>query len=82
MYRKLFGNRWCGNGSSLGPVLGGTFMMKLEKTIVPQLNEYLKIQKRCYVGNTITFVKVGSVEYIINTLSTVLQIIFKISWSG
>ena len=30
-------------GSPLGPVLGGTFMMKLEKTIVPQLNEYLKI---------------------------------------
>lgn len=30
-------------GSPLGPVLVGIFMMKLEKILVPQLNQYLKI---------------------------------------
>ena len=46
-------------GSPLGPVLQGTFMVNV--CMVPKLNVYIHFW-RCYVDDTITFVKIGSFD--------------------
>ena len=51
-------------GSPLRPVLEEIFMVNLERSSVPQLNVYFNFWRR-YVDDTITFVKIGSVEYVI-----------------
>ena len=51
-------------GSPLGPVSAYIFMIKLEKAILPELTECIKYCKR-YVDNTIFFVKLGTITYII-----------------
>ena len=43
-------------GSPSGPVLGGIFMVNLERSLVPKLNVYINFWRR-YVDDTITFVK-------------------------
>ena len=48
-------------GSPLGPVLAGIFIVNLEKLLFPKLNFYLNFSRR-YVDDTITFIKIGSVE--------------------
>ena len=54
-------------GSPLGPVLAGIFMVNLERSLVPKLNVYLNFWRR-YVDDTITFIKIGSVEYLLSIL--------------
>ena len=48
-------------GSPLGPVLARIFMVNLERSLVPNLNVYINFWRR-YMNDTITFVKIGSVE--------------------
>ena len=55
-------------GSPLGPVLEGIFMVNLERSLVPQLNVYFNFWRR-YVDDTITFVKIGSVEYLLSVFN-------------
>ena len=54
-------------GSPLGPVLAGIFMVNLERSLVPKLNVYVNFWRR-YVDDTITFIKIGSVEYLLSIL--------------
>ena len=55
-------------GSPLGPVLTEICMVNLETSLAPQLNVYLNFW-RCYVDDTITFIKTGSVEYLLSVLN-------------
>ena len=55
-------------GSPLGPVLAGIFMVNLERSLVPKLNVYINFWKRS-VDDTINFVKIGSVEYLLSVLN-------------
>ena len=48
---------------ALGPVLSGIFMIESEKSLLPELTDYVQFWKR-YVDDTICFIKVGSVNYI------------------
>ena len=50
---------------SLGPVLD--IYGNLERSLVPKLNVYLNFWRR-YVDDTITFIKIGSVEYLLSVL--------------
>ena len=56
-------------GSPLGPVLANIFMIKLEKAILPELTECIKYCKR-YVDITISFIKLGTINYIITKLNS------------
>ena len=51
---------------SLGPVLD--VYGNLERSLVPKLNVYLNFWRR-YVDDTITFTKIGSVEYLLSVLN-------------
>ena len=55
-------------GSPLGPVLAGILMVNLERSLVPKLNVYINFWKRS-VDDTINFVKIGSVEYLLSVLN-------------
>ena len=48
-------------GSPLGPVLAGIFMVNLGRSLVPKLNVFINFWRR-YMNDTVTFVKIGSVE--------------------
>ena len=50
--------------SPLGPMSADIFMVELEITLVPTLTEYKKFWER-YMDDTVCFVKMGSVEYIV-----------------
>ena len=56
-------------GSHLGAVLADIFMIELEKTVLPELTECIKYWKR-YVDDTISFVKLGTMNYIITKLNS------------
>ena len=56
-------------GSPLGPVLAGTFIVQLERSLVPLLKDQLSFWKR-YVDDTITFIKTGSAEYLLSILNS------------
>ena len=43
-------------------------MVNLERPLVPKLNVYINFWRR-YADDTITFVKIGSVEYFLSVLS-------------
>ena len=43
-------------------------MVNLGRSLVPKLNVYINFWRR-YVDDTITFVKIGSVEYLLSVLS-------------
>ena len=49
-------------GSPLGPVLSGIFMVKLENSLVPTLNESMTLWRH-FVDGTITFVKNDSLRF-------------------
>ena len=51
---------------SLGPVLD--IYGNLERSLVPKLNVYLNFWRR-YVDDTITFIKIGSAEYLLSVLN-------------
>ena len=55
-------------GSPLGPVLAGIFMVTLERWLVPKLNACINFW-RLYRDGTITFVKIGSIEYLLSVLN-------------
>ena len=55
-------------GSPLGPVFADIFMIELENNIAPVLQENLSFWKQ-YVGDTICFVKIGTINYITNILN-------------
>ena len=56
-------------GSPLGPVLANVFMVHLEETLVPQLQEEMPIWKR-YVDDTFSMVKKGKRNEIISILNS------------
>ena len=55
-------------GSPLGPVLTGIFMTELETSIIPFLGRSVLKWKR-YVDNTFCYVKIGTVNDIVNKLN-------------
>ena len=55
-------------GSLLGPVMAGIFIVHLERFLDPLLTTELSFWKR-YVDNTITFIKIGTVDYILPMLN-------------
>lgn len=59
-------------GSPLGPVLAGIFMVHLERTLMPKLEKFIKPWKR-YVDDTITYIKPGSINVVINILNNFHQ---------
>ena len=56
-------------GSPLGPVLSDIFMIELETSLLPELTDYTKFWKR-YVDDTVCFIKVASVNYILSVLNS------------
>ena len=57
-------------GSPLGPVLADIFMRELEKTILPDIYiRYIKFERR-YVDDTISYVKIGSIKYVLCLLNS------------
>ena len=56
-------------GSLLGPMLADIFKVDLENRLGPTLTEYIKSWKR-FVDDTICFVKMGSVKYIVSILNS------------
>ena len=56
-------------GSPLAPVLSGIFMVKLENSLVPTLNESTTLW-RPFVDDTITFVKNDSIAYVLGQLNS------------
>ena len=56
-------------GSPLGPVLSDIFMIELETSLLPELTDYIQFWKR-YLDDTICFIKVGSVNYILSLLNS------------
>ena len=56
-------------GSPLGPVLANVFMVHLEETIVPQLQEEMPTWRR-YVDDTFTMVKKGKRDKVIDLLNS------------
>ena len=55
-------------GSPLGPALARIFMVDLERSSVPLLTAEFSFWKR-YVDDTITFVKIGTVDQILSMLN-------------
>ena len=55
-------------GSSLHPVLSGTFKVELETSIMCNLG-YLSLKWKKYIDDTICYVKIGTVNHILNKLS-------------
>ena len=56
-------------GSPLGPVLANVFMVHLEETIVPQLQDIMPTWRR-YVDDTFTLVKKGKKDEVIAALNS------------
>ena len=56
-------------GSHLEAVLADIFMIELEKAVLPELTECIKYWRR-YVDNTISFVELGAMNYIITKLNS------------
>ncbi|KAK3728213.1 hypothetical protein QZH41_002733, partial [Actinostola sp. cb2023] len=56
-------------GSPLGPVLANIFMVELERTVVPILSPKITGWKR-YVDDTYTYVKNGTMAYVLNELNS------------
>ena len=54
--------------SPLAPLLADIFMIELERSLIPNLNK-IKFWRR-YVDDTISFVKIGSIEYITSELNS------------
>ena len=55
-------------GSPLGPVLANAFMVHLEETIVPKLEDSMPVWRR-YVDDTFTLVKKGKLDEIVAALN-------------
>ena len=66
IYRQVDG---VAMGSPLGPVIANVFMVELEKTLVPQLEDTVSLWYR-YVDDTFTFIKKGCVESVLERLNS------------
>ena len=55
-------------GSPFGPVLAGIFMVHLERTLMPELEKFMKPWKR-YVNDTITYIKPDFITNVIDILN-------------
>lgn len=66
IYRQVNG---VAMGSPLGPVIANVFMVELEKTLVPQLEDSVSLWYR-YVDDTFTFIKKGCVELVLEKLNS------------
>ena len=55
-------------GSPLGPVLAGIFMVHLERTLMPELEKFMKPWKR-YVDDTISYIKPDFLTNVIDILN-------------
>ena len=55
-------------GSPLGPVLAGIFMVELETPIIPTLGRSL-LKSKSYVDDRFCYVKIGTVNDILNKLN-------------
>ena len=53
----------------LGPVIANTFMVELETTLVPKLEDHAQKRIR-FVDDTFAFVKIGSNQYIFSVLNS------------
>ena len=53
------------NGSPLGTVVEGIFVVELERNVLPTLSQYMTSWKP-YVDDTILYVKVGCIKHILN----------------
>ena len=53
----------------LGPVLSDIFMIELETSLLPELTDYIQFWKG-YVDDTICFIKVGSINYVLSLLNS------------
>ena len=56
-------------GSPLGPVIANIFMVELETTLVPKLEDHVQNWRR-FVDGTFASVKIGSVEYVLSVLNS------------
>ena len=56
-------------GSPLGPVLAGIFMVKLERSLVLKLSNYIKFWK-WFVDDTITFANIEAIDHILTVLDS------------
>ena len=56
-------------GSPLGPVIANIFMVELETTLVPKLEDHVQKWRR-FVDDTFAYVKIGSVEYVLSVLNS------------
>ena len=54
--------------SPLAPLLANIFMKELERSLIPNLSK-IKFWRH-YVDDTICFIKIGSIEYIISVLNS------------
>ena len=54
--------------SPLAPLLVDIFVIELKKSLIPNFREIKSW--RCYVDDTMCFVKIGSIEYIISVLNS------------
>ena len=59
-------------GSPLGPVLANVFMVHLEETIVPELQEIMPMWRR-YVDDTFTFVKKNRISDVVQKINSFHQ---------
>ena len=66
IYRQIDG---VAMGSPLGPVLANIFMVELEKTLVPQLQDQVALWYR-YVDDTFSFIKTGCVDNVLQVLNS------------
>ena len=66
IYRQIDG---VAMGSPLGPVLANIFMVELEKTLVPQLQDQVLLWYR-YVDDTFTFIKKNCVDEVLHVLNS------------
>ena len=55
--------------SPLGPVLANIFMVELERNIIPKLSNDISLWKR-YVDDTICFIKLTSINKVLETLNS------------
>ena len=55
--------------SPLDPVLSDIFMIELETFLLPVLTDCIQFWKR-YVDDTLCFIKVGSVTYMLSVLNS------------
>ena len=56
-------------GSPLGSVIANIFMVELETTLVLKVEDHVQKWRRS-VDDTLAYVKIGSVEYVLSVLNS------------